>query len=306
MTALKAFRLLRLSRMARMARLCRAMPELLILIKGMASATRSVFFVCILLGICMYTFAIAFKQLSRTTKTVGEELFPTVPQAILTLLLHGALMDQVSDVVYKIGDESPICMALFLVFTLLAALTVMNMLIGVLCEVVNAVAVAEREGMRVCAVKDTLADIVKKLDTNEDSSISKAEFLRLVDFPDAVKALKQVGVDVVGFLEVADFFFDEGRTRMSFPDFMDVVLQLRGSNSATVKDIVDLRKFLRSEIQTSQRLMRNMVRDTLSEASPVRGRSPERQVRARERRGHLAELGEGSPERRSDPRAGGA
>ena len=44
-------RLLRLTRMARMARLLRAMPELLVLIKGMVVAMRSVFFtLCLLAG----------------------------------------------------------------------------------------------------------------------------------------------------------------------------------------------------------------------------------------------------------------
>merc|ERR1712003_287953 len=61
---LRILRLLRLSRMARMARLLRSMPELLILIKGMVAALRSVFFTLLLLVILMYVFAILFRQMT--------------------------------------------------------------------------------------------------------------------------------------------------------------------------------------------------------------------------------------------------
>merc|ERR1719198_1102302 len=75
---LRLFRLLRLSRMARMVRLLRAMPELMVLIKGMVVAMRSVFFtLCLLAGI-IYVFGIMFVQLLKGT-THGDNYFPTVP-----------------------------------------------------------------------------------------------------------------------------------------------------------------------------------------------------------------------------------
>merc|ERR1719454_1643773 len=71
-------RLMRLSRMARMGKLLRVMPELLIMLKGMKAATRSVFFTLLLLVVIMYVFAIAFVQLSDDTD-VGASYFDTVP-----------------------------------------------------------------------------------------------------------------------------------------------------------------------------------------------------------------------------------
>merc|ERR1719456_1546975 len=75
---LRLARLLRLSRMARMARLLRAMPELMILIKGMISACRSVFFTLCLLALLTYVFGIMFTQLMVDT-IVGQTSFKTVP-----------------------------------------------------------------------------------------------------------------------------------------------------------------------------------------------------------------------------------
>merc|ERR1719464_2420800 len=99
---LRMARLMRLTRMARMARLFRAMPELLILIKGMVSATRSVFFTLCLLAILLYIFAIAFTQLLDETPA-GLRYFPKVFTSMHTLLLEGTLLDSPGNVVRELG-----------------------------------------------------------------------------------------------------------------------------------------------------------------------------------------------------------
>merc|ERR550532_2916939 len=91
-SVLRLLRLLRLSRMARMAKLLRSMPELLILIKGMVSAMRSVFFTLLLLGILIYVFAIAFRQLTADTDA-GKIYFYNIPKSMHTLLIDGTIMD---------------------------------------------------------------------------------------------------------------------------------------------------------------------------------------------------------------------
>merc|ERR1719297_742394 len=84
---LRLARLLRLSRMGRMARLLRALPELLILIKGMVAALRSVCFALGLLLLILYVFGIAFTQLCEGTALEPE--FDTVLISMHTLLVYG-------------------------------------------------------------------------------------------------------------------------------------------------------------------------------------------------------------------------
>lgn len=270
---LRIVRLLRLSRMARMARLLRAMPELLILIKGMAQAMRSVFFTLCLLGILLYVFAIAFTQLcDQEENPLREQFFYSVPKSMHTLLIHGALMDSLTMLVLPLEEYSVALLFFFYLFLLLASLTVMNMLIGVLCEVVNTVASTEKEAMIVSYVKEKLEVIMTEtgLDKDHDRMISKAEFMSLLDNEKATSILEEVGVDVVGLLDVADFIFkedldedldEEGSHKLSFEDFMEVVLKLRGTNGSTVKDIVDLRKFvqLRFELLELKMAEQNVV-----------------------------------------------
>ena len=127
---MKLARLLRLSRMARMGKLLRVMPELLIMIKGMRAACRSVFFTLLLLVVIMYVFAIAFVQLSAET-SVGDDYFSAVPESMFTLLMYGIFMDNVGLLANK-ASEDPVLLTMFLGFILLGSLTIMNMLVGVL------------------------------------------------------------------------------------------------------------------------------------------------------------------------------
>jgi len=176
----------------------------------------------------------------------------------------------------QLSRESFVLVAIFFMFALLAALTVMNMLIGVLCEVVSAVAATEKEEMLVGYVNGKLRKVVDLLDTDGDLKISKVEFVEILENMEAARALQEVGVDVVGLIDFAEFIFEddeldqptpeqmeqmntqevhEREKSLSFGDFMEVVLQLRGTNNATVKDIVDLRKFMRRAlIQTNVHL----------------------------------------------------
>mmetsp|Transcript_4669 Transcript_4669/g.12710 ORF Transcript_4669/g.12710 Transcript_4669/m.12710 type:complete len:748 (+) Transcript_4669:141-2384(+) len=250
---LRLFRLLRLTRMARMLR---SMPELLILIKGMMAAMRSVFFVMLLLVILMYIFAIAFTQLTAESE-VGQVYFSTIPHSMYTLTMAGTFLDNITQVVDDIRNEVPVCAALFIVFVLLAALTLMNMLIGVLCEVVQAVAAVEKEEMSVNFANTRMKAIIQDLDDDGNMMISKEEFQKILHNEGAVRALAEVGVDPIGLVDFADSIFESDTTgedmELTFPEFMDIVLQFRGQNSATVKDFVDMRKFMVKTIRQELR-----------------------------------------------------
>merc|ERR1719329_769548 len=108
-------RLLRLARLSRMARMLRSMPELLILIKGMVAAMRSVGFVLLLQVIMMYIFSIAFVQLLAGTDA-GDNWFPGIPASMYTLMVAGTFMDDITTCANEIARENFPCAALFFVF----------------------------------------------------------------------------------------------------------------------------------------------------------------------------------------------
>jgi hypothetical protein len=261
---LKLFRLLRLSRMARMARLLRAVPELMVLIKGMLEAMRSVVFTLALLTGMLYIFGITFVLLMKDTD-VGDELFPTVPAAMDTLLLKGVLPDEM-EIVQECGKEGWVFKVIILVYILLASLTVMNMLVGVLCEVVSVVSSVEKESMLLNYVKDTLHNMLNNsgIDSNNDKLLSRDEFAKLLELPGAARAIQEVGVDVVGLMDFTDFIFKDEKKVLTFPEFMETILQFRGSNTATVKDVVDLRRYLGEQVENMEETLHHKVTQTIN------------------------------------------
>lgn len=234
-----------------MVRLLRALPELMIMVKGISVATRSVFFTLCLLAIFLYIFGIAFTQLSKGT-SIGVKYFPSVHKSMSTLLLRGTLPDM-ADFVEEIDDEHWALTIVMLIFILISTLTVMNMLVGVLCEVVSVVSAVEKENMAVQFVKAKLMSLMARTGIAEDGhqSISKQEFETLLLMPEGARVIEEIGVDVVGLVDFADDIFKDG-TELSFADFMELVLQLRNNNTATVKDIVELRKLVQNLFQDEE------------------------------------------------------
>merc|ERR1712194_306513 len=108
---------------------------------------RSVALTFSLLGAITYVFAMTFRSIT-TNSEGGEEYFSSVPYAIYTLLIEGVMPDN-AELMDRLLDEKWYYAALFFCFLFLAALTLMNMLIGILCDVVSGVSSAERERAQV-------------------------------------------------------------------------------------------------------------------------------------------------------------
>eukprot|EP00928_Gymnodinium_smaydae_P001516 TRINITY_DN10550_c1_g1_i2.p1 TRINITY_DN10550_c1_g1~~TRINITY_DN10550_c1_g1_i2.p1 ORF type:complete len:857 (-),score=155.79 TRINITY_DN10550_c1_g1_i2:168-2681(-) len=248
------FRLLRLARIARISRLMRAVPELMVLVKGMLAATKSVFWTLFLLIVMMYVFAICFTQLAEDTE-IGKTYFPTVWISMQNLLLDGTLPDNAAMVV-AVGEESWVYALLLLLFILLGSLTVLNMLVGVLCETMSTVSSVEKETSDVKFVKDQMLDILRKnVDADGDMMVSKDEFEALLVNPAAAKAIDFVGVDVESLVECSDFIFRHKGQGLTFGDFVEIVLDFRGSKVATVKDIIGLKRHMLMELSSWAKIL---------------------------------------------------
>jgi len=262
---LRLFRLLRLTRLMRMLR---SLPELMILIKGMVAAMRSVCYVMCLLIIITYVFAIAFTQLSKGTR-YGEKYFPDVGIAMYSLIIYGTFLDALADFCDDIREDNPMLLVLVCIFICLSALTVMNMLIGVLCEVVTAVASSEREERLTMMMMERMTEIVRSLDLNHDGMISMAEFKKIVELPEAIVALQDVGVEPIGVVDFADYMFlEDGRQiQIPFEKFLDMLLDLRGANNATLKDIMTLHNVQKKQFTDAKNAQQSFASEAKEQAA---------------------------------------
>ncbi|CAK9083685.1 unnamed protein product, partial [Durusdinium trenchii] len=221
----RLMRLLRFTRLARMARLLRSIPELLIIVRAIAIALRSVFFLMVLLVGLVYVFALLFMELldgkNQAPGSLAYDSFRSLPQSMNTLLLAGALPDQ-SSLVEDAGATHFLLYPLMLLYMLLASLTVMNMLVGILCEVVTVVSAVEKEEILLKSVKSLLKQLLldAQADEDGDGSISRREFDKMLTNPTCVRTLSEVGVDVFALVDLADFIFGQ-KESLSFASFMD-------------------------------------------------------------------------------------
>lgn len=244
---IRLVRLLRIVRIARIARVLHHVPELLILVRAMVVAMRAVFFSVILLVLVLYVFGIAFTQLARDNPT-AEVHFANISDSMTTLLLNGIFLDSVSDVVREIGKDNLLLSSLFIGFILVATLTVMNMLVGILVEVISVIASVEKEQLLVSKVQSKLEEVMDLVSLSPENDLTQWEFVKLIQQPEAARVLQDVGVDVVGLFDFVGVIFPTIDATLTFQDLMQVVLSLRGNNTATVKDLVDLRKCIVAEI----------------------------------------------------------
>jgi len=141
------------------------------------------------------------------------------------------------------------------------------MLIGVLCEVVSSVAEGEKEGLLIQYVTARFQVILEDLDADGTGTLSKDEFLSIMTNKEAWEALEEVDVDPISLVKLVDLIFEtenaDDKGHLTFPEFMDVILSFRGSNTATVKDINNLRKWLdghlHRHVMETQRMFKNLL-----------------------------------------------
>jgi len=229
------------------------------MIKGMVTAAATVSYILGLLLIFTYVFAIAMTQLSFGTE-FREKYFNGVALSMYSLIVYGTFLDSLADFCDDIRAESTPCLIAVTVYVVLASMTVMNMLIGILCEVISAVAEEEKETMITEKVYEKFGAILKGLDKDGDGTISFREVEVIVENRDALAALNSVNVDPGDLIDVAEDFLIEQGKEMSFDDFMEMVLGLRGGLQATLKDIYFVGKRFNKKFTELKLLMEGLHR----------------------------------------------
>jgi len=199
---------------------------------------------CVLF-LVIYTFAIVFTQLGKGTE-LEKRLCPDMLTTMGTLLLGGILPD-VAPTTLEMAAENIFFGVCFFLFVLMAYVMIMNMLIGVLVEVVAVVASVEKEKNQVASVKRVMHRWAPQADMDGDNMFGLDEFKRMLSHSGCAKELNDVGVDAVALIDHADFVY-RNKTELTFAELLTVVLGLRGRNDPKVQDLVQLRKFLHAEM----------------------------------------------------------
>lgn len=179
---LKVLSSVRLLRLLRISRIFRMVPELGMMVKSMLAAVRSVFSTCVLGMGVMYIFAIMLTQWVKTypggNKCIGYEqqvclrdYFGSMSASFLTLM-QILVFDDTFGLIRPIFKERFSMGCTLILYILLVSFTVLNMLIGIICDIVAETTASERAK----ALKFRVEEIFNDMDTDESGTVTRQEF----------------------------------------------------------------------------------------------------------------------------------
>jgi len=248
MNIISTLRILRVLRIARMMKICRFMPELETMMSSMLTGIRAVLTAGMIMLAMTYGFAIALRSQSMSTD-LGHDLFSSVPLSIYRLLVETMLPDN-GELLTHIVRESWSCGIIYGSFLLLSTITVLNLVVGILVDVVSRVSSEETEERNIEAMSNALESMLRSADDDYDGLVSKAEFESIVANPEAVSFLYRVGVDVQTLAGEAEVIFGtQGTSRLPFEEFKEEVLQFRRTQTATLGTIMATRRRLHMTLE---------------------------------------------------------
>jgi len=259
-------RLLRLLRISRMARLMKKVPELMIIIKGMVASFRSVGCTAILQVLILYVWSILFVS-EYHEKGVDDpstiaEFFGTMGKSMFTLFIMGTVLDDVTQSTNAIRETGNMFMlSLFVVFIVISSFTILNMLIGILCEVVSATAESEKTKTAESSVKEAITEIFDTIDLDQSGTITEKEFITMRDDPKVKSALEEMDIYQSQFARYCEILFKnqelpEGKTpTINFDTLIAVLMRLSPNNHINALDF----SLFQASIDKTQESLRDRV-----------------------------------------------
>merc|ERR1712232_1448164 len=185
--------LCRIARLARVIHLFRFFPEILVLLRSLKIAARAVLMTVSLLVCCVYLMAVTIRLVVKDNGW-PEQKWSSVLDTFLLLFIYGLFPD-FSHLFKEITSTSYILALVCFVCTVTLSLLFMNMLVGVLVEVVKGGCVAEKERADHGSLWNTLLPMVQHFgyDCNR---LTFQHCMRLIDTKSFHNCSRDLGIDI--------------------------------------------------------------------------------------------------------------
>ena len=92
----------------------------------------------------------------------------------------------------------------YITFIFLSAFTILNMLVGVLVDVINRMSKAEKLRVNIEFVRATIVKVLRDIDRKGEGKLTRLEFDKLVSSPQVREALARLEVDLDTLISLAD------------------------------------------------------------------------------------------------------
>lgn len=292
---LSVLRLLRLLRITRMAKLMRFFPELQIIVKGMVAAVRSVLCTAILLLLVLYVWSILFTSEYHQGDIPDDDLeeydaralFGSMGKSMRHLFIMGTILDDITLCCNNIrgSNKAPAMLTAFIIFVLISSFTMLNMLIGILCEVVCAVGEGERHKNTEAHIRESIHSLFDKMDSDQNGVINREEFMSMKRDKSVMGALQELDVKARHFEMYADLMFkppEDGGEAPTF-DFEKTIHMIMRLRPNTKVSALDFSSFQMTVYKNQDRLKRHLANiekmtTMLTGQEPEAGSSPPSQM----------------------------
>merc|ERR1719353_2824607 len=207
----------------------------------------------------VYTWAILLHMMMKDEEEFNTEMkeelgldFRTITNCMWALLMDGTLMlDGTPTLMTKLLWAPKINMLLaglfFVLYTLLSALLILQMLIGGLCDVVSRASQEQRDAQAIGIVKQELLEIITKADGG-DGKISHEELGKVMKHPKSVAVLKKLNINRLFLMELQKMMFPKKTSTVPIKAVLELMIMCRGDNTATVETLSGGFCFLASEL----------------------------------------------------------
>lgn len=249
------FRLLRFLKVLRLGKVLRQLPELLIIIRGVLMAYKGISFTILLIAIIIYAGGLVFRVLLEGS-ALGEARFKTVPASMGTLLVEATLSgSKGGPLMREAFSEHAVYAVLLLAYVVLANITMMGVLGGLLVQAVKTVTEVEKAESDLVHLIERLNQIwylALQQDTNGDSLICLEEFRNILDDKATADVLRSADVDLESLTMSSGFIFENSGTdgKLDRKGFMEFILDHRSKQEAKVKDHIETRRYMHSQFKT--------------------------------------------------------
>jgi len=191
---------------------------------------------------------------------------------MITLFVQGTLLDECDGLIRDLQDSNGWLLLVFVGFVCISAFTVLNMLIGVLCDQIVETSEDEKKKRVLDRVQDTFTEVFRAMDRDSDGVISEEEFQSMQHTQGVQNALLQLGIEPRHLWALQDAIFNDygagEKKELSFQKFLDILCHLRPEQKASVLDVADLRMQLRDLRELMEQMLKNLHHDLLKAHLP--------------------------------------
>eukprot|EP00746_Dinoflagellata_sp_MGD_P018117 gnl/MRDRNA2_/MRDRNA2_141993_c0_seq1.p1 gnl/MRDRNA2_/MRDRNA2_141993_c0~~gnl/MRDRNA2_/MRDRNA2_141993_c0_seq1.p1 ORF type:complete len:607 (-),score=114.84 gnl/MRDRNA2_/MRDRNA2_141993_c0_seq1:61-1881(-) len=214
---------LRLLRLLRISRIFRIIPELGMMVKSMLGAVRGVSSTFLLAIAIMYVFAIVLTTWAKTVNTkcldgiCFMDYFGTLGKSLLTLM-QVLVYDDTFEIIRPVMTVDLFYGFILIFFILVASFTVLNMLIGVICDVVSSTTAGEREKL----LKARVEDLFHQIDADGSGTVSSTEF----ENKETLRDLEKLGIQKELLENAFDVLDVDGDNDLEAKEFIRMIFKL--------------------------------------------------------------------------------